>query len=286
MIYAMTCADERYMPAAKFQLETAVKNGKVNKTLFFCIDEMDEEFRKKNARILNAGGERRKGCYLWKPYFIHKAFARIEYGDFLVYLDAAGNYYRSRVNEITLFMEKNGLDMIGSRNWRYFEKDWTKRDAFVMLDCDNEKYMNQNQCYAGFLVLKKTEKTEKFMNEWLEYCQNYHIIADCPNISGKDNYEGFIEHRFDQSILSLLMAKHDVPNIEKLPVPMFCVYHHTMLQSVKEIRRELRKRRHRTIFESIMRHDIGTIWLTEKEAFMDLLWFQRIYKRIAFGLKR
>ena len=84
MIYAMTCADDRYMPMAKFQLETAIRYGKVDKILCFNLNEIDTAFSKKNEKILNAGGERRKGCYLWKSYFVHKAVSEIDYGDYLI----------------------------------------------------------------------------------------------------------------------------------------------------------------------------------------------------------
>lgn len=282
MIYAMTCADERYMPVAKFQLDTAIRKGKVDKTFFFRLNEMDKAFTARNERILNAGGERRKGCYLWKPYFIHKALSKIAYGDFLIYLDAAGSYYRSRVSEVTSFMERNNLDIVGSRNGRYTEKDWTKRDTFIMLGCDEEKYIFQKQCYAGFLTLRKTERSVKFIDTWLEHCQNYHMITDCPNISGLDNYEGFAEHRFDQSILSLLMTKENVLYIERLPIPLFCEYHHTMLMSVKEIRKSKRA----VIFENIRKHDIGMVWYLWKMDAQDSLWFQRIVKRIVYGRER
>ena len=102
MVYAMACADENYMPSAKFQLNTALKKGKVDRTLCYNITHIDAEFKKKNEKILQAGGERRKGCYLWKPYFVNKALAEINDGDFLIYMDGAGGYYRGNVRTIIL----------------------------------------------------------------------------------------------------------------------------------------------------------------------------------------
>lgn len=278
MIYAMTCADSRYMPSGKFQLETAVKAGKVDGTLFFDLGEMDENFKEKNKAILNAGGERRKGCYLWKPYFINKAVSQIEYGDYLIYLDAAGNYYRSRVSETISFMEKYGVEVVGSRNGRYIEKEWTKRDVFIELECDTPEYTEQYQCYAGFLMLKKTPDTVEFIRRWLTCCQNYNLITDCPNILGKENYEGYREHRFDQSILSLLMTKDGVPYIEEMPIPKFFIYHHSMNLSVKAIN----KMKRRTIWESILKHDLWwtKFWLKERRD--ENLWYQRWHQKLLY----
>lgn len=275
MIYAMTCADNNYKPVAEFQLKTAIQTGKVDKTLFFCLDEMDKAFKEKNKEILNAGGERRKGCYLWKSYFIHKAISQIQYGDYLIYLDAAGNYYRSKVSETVSFLEKHHIEMIGSRNGRYLEKDWTKRDVFIALDCDTPQYTEQFQCYAGFLMLKKTKRTVEFIEEWYTHCQNYNLITDCPNIMGKDNYEGFSEHRFDQSILSLLMAKEQINIIEELPIPRFFMYHHSMNLSVKDIKRMKRA----VIWECIKKHDLYWISFRLKERRDESLWYQRFHQK-------
>lgn len=90
MVYAMACADDNYMPSAKFQLGTALSKGKVDKTLCFNIADMDNEFQNKNKMILEAGGERRKGCYLWKPYFVNRALNNLKDDDFLIYMDGGG----------------------------------------------------------------------------------------------------------------------------------------------------------------------------------------------------
>ena len=42
MVYAMACADDAYMPSAKFQLDTALKNGKVDQILCYNIADMDD----------------------------------------------------------------------------------------------------------------------------------------------------------------------------------------------------------------------------------------------------
>lgn len=275
MVYAMSCADDNYMPSARFQLDTAVKKGKVDKTLCFNIADMDDEFKEKNKAILEAGGERRKGCYLWKPYFVNKALSDINNGDFLIYMDSAGFYYRSAVSEIIGYMKKNNIDMIGSRRFKYLEKHWTKRDAFVYMNCDTDKYTEQYQGMGGLFVLRKTENTQSIMREWLKYAQDYRIITDAPNTCGLDNYEGFVENRHDQSILSILMRKYDVATIEELPVADFYVYHHTMETSFKTIKAELTKRRRQQIKAYWDKKDLKGIYYVERDRVKEILWVQR-----------
>lgn len=286
MLLAITCATENYMPSAKFQMNTAYKYGKVDNMVIYDIsNDIDENFRNKNEKILNAGEGRRKGYYLWKPYFVNRALSTIDYGDYLVYMDAGGLYYKSSVYEAVKYMGKKGIDMIGSCNRLYKNKDWTKRDAFIFMDCDTEKYINEYQCHAALIIMKKTPKTEKIIGEWLDYAQNYNIISEASNICGKENYEGFVEHRHDQSILSLLMTKYEVPMIEQMPIPKFGYYHHTMGTSVKEIQKIKRQERMQEIVKLLRRKKVRGIWYLERNNFLEIIPVQRIYKKIKYRHK-
>jgi hypothetical protein len=279
MVYAMACADDVYMPSAKFQLETALKKGKVDEILCYNLADIDEEFKNKNKDILDFGTGRRHGCYLWKPYFVNKALLSIEYGDFLIYMDAAGGYYRSGVHNIVSYMVKNNINMIGSRRYKYLEKHWTKRDAFVYMDCDEKKYINQCQCWAGFFILRKTEETINIMSEWLKYAQDYRIITDADNVCGMDNYEGFVENRHDQSILSILMKKYDVKIIEEIPKADFYVYHHTMETSIKSVKRELSRRRQNQIKNYLEHKNYKGVYYIERERFLNIRFIQYLNRK-------
>jgi hypothetical protein len=79
-----------------------------------------------------------------------------------------------------------------------------------MMDCDDEKYYNAPQVDASYQVYKKTDKVMEFLEEYKKFCSNENIISDLPNIT-KGNLQGFIDHRHDQSVLSLLAAKHNIP---------------------------------------------------------------------------
>lgn len=279
MVYAMACANDKYMPSARFQLGTALKKGKVDKTLCFNIADMDEAFRRKNREILEAGEERRRGFYLWKPYFVDQALSHIKQGDFLIYLDSAGFYYRSSVKPITSYMDKNRIDMIGSRRFNYLEKHWTKRDAFVYMECDAPRYANQRQAMGGCFILKKTDRTVRIIQEWLRYAQDYRIISEAPNVCGMDNYDGFQEHRHDQSIMSLLQCKYGVKTIETIPIADFYVYHHTMETSIRSIRKELEKRRRQQIKDYIARKNMKGVYYVEQERIKNLFLIQKILRR-------
>jgi hypothetical protein len=83
------------------------------------------------------------------------------------------------------------------------------------MECDDERYYNAMQVDASYQVYKKTDRALQFLEEYKTFCSNDNIISDLPNIT-KPNLPEFIDHRHDQSILSILAAKH---NICILPEP-------------------------------------------------------------------
>ena len=92
----------------------------------------------------------------------------------------------------------------------YIERVWTKRDAFILMDCDNPKYSESKQRLNSFSLWKKSRYTIDFINEFLYYAQDERLITDLENQCGYPNYPGFKEHRYDQSIFSLLTKKYDL----------------------------------------------------------------------------
>ena len=74
------------------------------------------------------------------------------------------------------------------------------------------------------------------------YACDARIITDMPNVCGKQNYRGFIEHRHDQSIFSLLTKKYQVSQgilfedfeFRKFSKALLC-YHHSEYGKVMSI---------------------------------------------------
>jgi hypothetical protein len=82
------------------------------------------------------------------------------------------------------------------------------------MDCDNEKYHNSQMTYASICFWKKTDTTMSFLEEWLRYCKNPNVLTDIENIHG-DNLPNFVDHRHDQSVLTNLTIKYDMPRREQ-----------------------------------------------------------------------
>lgn len=206
MIVAINYADKKYRETQKFNTATAIRKGKADKVISYSPQDVDMEFRRRNRKILRQ--ERGNGYWLWKPYFIWKTLEGLQENDYLVYLDS-GAFYINDVRHLIRQMEADNQFMMAFE-LPFKESCYTKRDVFVWMGSDELQYTHSNQRMATMVVLKKTESSVELVREWLKYGQEEEIITDAENHLGKDNYEGFIDNRHDQSIFSLLTKKYKV----------------------------------------------------------------------------
>lgn len=206
-IIAITYANEKYAKSAKLNARTAKRVGKVNATVIYSPKDIEISFRKEHEDIFQC--EKGNGYWLWKPYFIIKTLENMNEGEILIYTDAA-IIYKDEVQKLIKTMEKNHADkMVFLLGKEYIDAKYTKRDAFILMDCDEEKYYATPQVNAAMIVFKKNKANIEFCAEWLEYASDKRILTDIPNTCGKENYSGFLMHRHDQSILSLVAKRHN-----------------------------------------------------------------------------
>ena len=207
MTLLINYANKIYRKSQKLNSKTGLEIGMFDKVISYMPEDIDNEFYQKNKKILNQ--KIGNGYWLWKPYFIKKSLALLDEDDFLFYCDS-GAYFINPITPLTQIMIKTGLDIM-SFELTYKEKQWTKRDAFLLMDCDSEKFTETKQRLASFSTWRNSEFTLEFVNEWLHFSQDERIITDLVNQMGYTNYDGFIEHRWDQSIFSMLTKKYDLP---------------------------------------------------------------------------
>ena len=204
-------ATPEFAHSQRIQTATAYAMGGFDKVIEYSPEDLDEEFRRKNEQILKhkKGG----GYWLWKPYIIKKTLAAMEKEDFLFYADA-GSLFMGPIKPLIELMKQKNQDVLPFQ-LPYLEGHWTKRDAFILMDCDTAPYADTKQLMATFSLWKRTAFSMKLANEWLSYAQDERIITDIPNQGGKDNYPGFQENRHDQSIWSLLCKKHQLDGVRE-----------------------------------------------------------------------
>lgn len=205
MVIAVNYADKKFKRAQKLNSRTARQWG-ADKVIEYGPDDIDEIFRRRNQEILDES--RGGGYYLWKPYFYRKAYDELGEGDYLVYIDS-GAVYVNKIQYLIDCMEHEKVSlMIFSLEQERIEKYNTKRDAFVLTDCDTAEYTDTPQSIGGYFVCKKAPEVEAYLDEVLYYAQDMRIISDKPNVMGLSNYEEFTDHRHDQSVISLISKKY------------------------------------------------------------------------------
>lgn len=205
MIIAINYADNGFKKAQKLNSKTARKWG-ADKVIEYGPEDIDEIFREKNKEILDA--KRGNGYYLWKPYFLNKAYKELGENDYLIYTDS-GAIYVNKIQYLIDCMNRQNVDiMVFSLPHDMLERKYTKRDAFILMECDSLEFADTTQTIGGYVVLKKSKFVEEFLKEDLTYAQDARIITDSPNVMGKENYPGWIDHRHDQSVFSLMTKKY------------------------------------------------------------------------------
>lgn len=177
--------------------------GKVSDVVEYSPNDIDSDFRRCYARILNV--TRGAGLWLWKPYFVQKALKSIKDGEFLFYCDSGTVVIRD-VRYLIRDLEASGQDMMFF-SLPLLEKQFTKRECFKILGMDADEDGNANQTMGTYFLLRKTRDVEAFISDWLEKCCDERLISPEHFCSGVQESPDFVAHREDQSVLSLLLRK-------------------------------------------------------------------------------
>jgi hypothetical protein len=225
-IVAISYGNDAFKRQLEFNRKSALEIAKVDEYYGYGPEDIDREFKEKNSYILSKG--RGNGYWLWKPYFIVKTFKKhLKDGDYLIYSDA-GTFYTERAQLLVDFLNKRKVEMYLHR-LPHLEKKYTKRDAFILMGVDLPFFSETGQFNAAFQIYRKSKFTEIFLDEYLYYAQDKRIITDDANTLGLPNYDGFIDHRHDQSILSLLTKKYSQVNANKMNIDVNIVKNYTEL---------------------------------------------------------
>jgi|LakMenEpi03Aug12_release.lakeMendotaPanAssembly.Ray.scaffolds.fasta_scaffold485312_2 hypothetical protein len=165
------------------------------------------DFYRENKELLEL--ERGDGYWLWKPKIILESMDKMEYGDVIFYMDAGDSVSDEIVNLSKEYFKNNDYYFTNWGDTRKPQIQHTKRDCFILMNCDEEKYHNTRQIEAGFIAFKKTKEMIDLLNEYLFFCKNKYIVSDYESVFGPE-YNQWKLHRHDQSILTNLIIKNNL----------------------------------------------------------------------------
>ena len=178
---------------------------------YFLLDEksIKEDYYQKHINIFSQ--KRGAGYWLWKPYLIDRILSTMEENDILMYCDSCISQINDLSEVLTVALDRHIITFIVNDGMSD-EREVCKRDALILTDSDNANMWSEpipGQLGASYIFFRKTPRTVNIVKKWLTFCEDERILTDKENVMGKPNYPMFVDHRHDQSVLSLLCKQND-----------------------------------------------------------------------------
>jgi len=209
MLYVINYADgEPFETYQKLNSRTAKWIGGADKVIEYSSKIIPQSYKEAHSEIF--AYKRGAGLWLWKPYVILDALHCINNNDWLFYCDSACFFVR-RIKPLINYAEKHkrpfmlfGLPLLN--------RQFCKKECYVKLGLEER---GENQAVGTYMLIKKTPENLNIVKEWLLWCEREELIS--PDLKDKSigEFPDFFSHREDQSLLSLISYKYNIPlNLE------------------------------------------------------------------------
>lgn len=160
---------------------------------------------------------RGRGYWAWKPWAILKAFDACEPGDVLIYHDCGfGPRYRSFLRPTRLAERalEHGF-IAGVRRPDYGpNRKWIHRRCLEIVGDATHRYLEDVTVEAVISIWVVNERSRAFLDTWFRHCLDPEAIRDIREDELTDQAPDFVEHRYDQAILTVLAIRHNAAVIE------------------------------------------------------------------------
>lgn len=232
MVYLLSFADSRMQRSLDRLAKQAKSLNIFNDIYMFIENDLPVDFREHFKDKL-IPGSKGYGYWSWKPEVILMALDRIQDGDCLLYIDAGchlNSRGKQRLLEYLKILEQeetgivafkaiqptednsslvyDGRKLFDQSNYR-----WIKGDLLDHLGMkDNSSVVYDQAIGAGVIFIKKCDRAIKIVKEWQKIIwHHFNLLDDTPSVSA--NLAGFIEHRHDQAIWTLLCLKNRIKTL-------------------------------------------------------------------------
>ncbi len=201
---------------ARHLADSAMNAGFDSAAVFGPQDIAGTAFYDRHSAVLNA--KRGAGFWLWKPYLLLEQVRQLSPGECIMYSDAGRTKYyafTSRPLRLAARMTAEGqgyllgcpvghLGTIGA---------WTKRDCLQIMGATDGPVLAA-PLLMTWSLWTNTPQAIAFLEAWLTYASDPRCLTDRPNELGEPDFPGFREHRFDQSIMSILAYQMNAPRFD------------------------------------------------------------------------
>ena len=211
-----TATNKKYLSSV-FNLINSYMINSYNKNIFvYCFDMTPQEVSDLNTTIRRTQYVDVK--FLWIPpiieycyhptLFFYKVYALhhcINQSQGFIYSDATNAF--NRFVDIKEYMISDSL-LLPYNQEIMINKHWTTNRCIEKMQCQKARLMPQY--WAGFQVYLSTQQNRLFLQEMYDYMMDPEIAYPDTSIRKPEGDDSeCIEHRQDQSVLSLLVDKYD-----------------------------------------------------------------------------
>jgi hypothetical protein len=156
------------------------------------------------------------GWYAWKPYIIWQTLLHAAEGDLVIYQDVGRRepvLISRSLREWDRFLAEQNISCIAGVSIPCWGANqfWTKRETFDRMGLLDQYYKDSPQVQASWSVWRKCSAMESFVREWANQCQQLDLVGGRLPDGLEGEVAGFKEHRWDQSILTLLALRDKMP---------------------------------------------------------------------------
>lgn len=214
-VHLVTYGSRHFARRAHVLAEEGHQTGWFTTTRAFTPEDLDLSFQHSHGSFMRRHA-RLGGYGIWKPQIILQAFRDMKDGEVLLYLDAGCQVNviaGGRFQDYLRATEQSPLGMFTFTSGTGAQRQWTKADladriAPYLFDDNLENVLDAPQHITGIIFVQKNEATSRFMHLWQTLMgSDYSLIDDRP--SRGRNISGFVEHRHDQSVFSMMLYAND-----------------------------------------------------------------------------
>ncbi len=150
--------------------------------------------------------------FAYKAICLWDAVKKANYGDFILMVDS-NHIINCQLDPIIKMTLKNDIflwDHNVPNEKQVFCRNgyWTKRATFIQMNCDGSEFWNAPQIQANVIGVIKSQRSLQFARQFFAYSLTPNVLF---GIGEETQFDGFQHHRHDQSILTNLAVKFQIP---------------------------------------------------------------------------
>lgn len=215
-LHLLTYATPEFSRNAQSLADGAVAAGFTSARVYGPKDLLGSDFHDRNTALLAA--PRGAGFWLWKPYLILQRVKALARNECLFYSDAGRTGYYAFTgypDRLVAMMDQARQGYLLGCPVPHLGKigQWTKRDCLELMGAAEGAVLDA-PLLMTWSLWTNTPESVAFLEAWLAFACDPRCLSDWPNTLGKPDLPGFREHRFDQSIMSILAHQMAAPRVD------------------------------------------------------------------------